>query len=111
MGADIQLVKKSVMLESWRAEIESCQASGMTVRKWCELNGVNIKTYYYHLRRVRERFLEDRNNNVQTVVGIGAVGQAADKIEITDGSLRISMPDNISPELLLTAIGGLKDAR
>lgn len=27
----------------------------MTVQKWCEENGTNPKTYYYHLRKLREK--------------------------------------------------------
>ena len=30
----------------------------MTVTAYCAQNGINIKTYYYHLRKVRERCLE-----------------------------------------------------
>ena len=36
-----------------------CQSSGMTVSAWCELHGINVKTYYYHLRQVRESLLTE----------------------------------------------------
>ena len=34
------------------------QESGMTVTAYCAQNGINIKTYYYRLRKVREQCLE-----------------------------------------------------
>lgn len=39
----------------WTAQIAEQQTSGMTVQKWCEENEINPKTYYYHLRKLREK--------------------------------------------------------
>lgn len=27
----------------------------MTVQRWCKENGINPKTYYYHMRKLREK--------------------------------------------------------
>ena len=51
----ITAVKQEVQLLDWAAHIAAQQASGMTVQKWCEENGINLKTYYYHLRKIREK--------------------------------------------------------
>ena len=51
----ITAVKQEVQLRDWAAQIEAQQASGMTVQKWCAENGINPKTYYYHLRKLREK--------------------------------------------------------
>ena len=51
-------VKQEVRLQEWSAQIEAQQASGLTVQKWCMENGVKPKTYYYHLKKVREQFLD-----------------------------------------------------
>jgi hypothetical protein len=32
---------------------------GQSVRKWCAENGLNEKTYYYRLKRIREEALEE----------------------------------------------------
>ena len=47
----ITAVKQEVQLRDWAAQIAAQQASGMTVQKWCAENGINPKTYYYHLRQ------------------------------------------------------------
>ena len=28
------------------------------IKEWCEQNGINLKTYYYYLRRIRDAMLE-----------------------------------------------------
>ena len=51
MGTEIQTVKNQMTLKNWEQEVAECQSSGMTVSAWSELHGINVKTYYYHLRR------------------------------------------------------------
>ena len=52
----ITTVKKKLRLQEWAAQIEAQQQSGLTVRSWCEQNGISAKTYYYRLRKVRELY-------------------------------------------------------
>ena len=59
MGTEIQTVKNQMTLKNWAQEVAECQSSGMTVSAWCELHGINVKTYYYHLRQVRESLLTE----------------------------------------------------
>ena len=54
----IATVKNEVQLREWQEQIKAQQSSGLTVQQWCKENGVNIKTYYYHLRKVRNQFIE-----------------------------------------------------
>lgn len=42
-----------MQIREWKAQIEAQQASGLIVQKWFAENGVNLKTYYYRLKRVR----------------------------------------------------------
>ena len=51
----ITAVKKEVRMRDWAEQVKAQKASGMTVQKWCEENGINPKTYYYHLRKLREK--------------------------------------------------------
>ncbi|MGN0653496.1 MAG: IS66 family insertion sequence element accessory protein TnpA [Oscillospiraceae bacterium] len=46
-------------LKNWAQEVAECQSSGMTVSAWCELHRINIKTYYDHLRQIRESLLTE----------------------------------------------------
>lgn len=54
----VTLAKTQMRAENWRTLIQNCQQSGQTVVNWCEQNNINIKTYYYWLRRLRKLELE-----------------------------------------------------
>ena len=51
-------VRKQLKLEQWRAIIEECIASGMTVTSWCKSHGIVEQTYYKYLKKFREQELE-----------------------------------------------------
>ncbi len=92
-------VKQDVRLQEWSAQIEAQQASGLTVRQWCIENGVKPKTYYYHLKKVREQFLDSS----PTIVPLNVPQQSAD-IRIEKNGVQISLPVNISPDTLLALV-------
>ena len=48
----LQIMSKQERLEDWTARIMACRSSGMTVRAWCQENGLSEKTYYYWQRRL-----------------------------------------------------------
>ena len=54
----IQSVTAELRLQHWAKIIAECQASTQTVKAWCEANDIHIKTYYYWLRKLRQRTLE-----------------------------------------------------
>ena len=83
MGTEIQTVKNQMTLKNWAEEVAECQSSGMTVSAWCELHGIKVKTYYYHLRRVRESLLTENR-----VVPL-STKNISDYIEIFSGDVRI----------------------
>ena len=55
----VKAVKAQLRLQQWAERISECQASPMTVAAWCEAHDINIKTYYYWLRKVREATVEN----------------------------------------------------
>lgn len=95
-------VKQEVRLQEWSAQIEAQQASGQTVQQWCAENGINLKTYYYRLRKVREQFL----NSSPAIVPLNVPQQSAD-IRIEKNGLQITLPANISPDTLLALVQSL----
>lgn len=54
----VTIVKKQVRKEQWKKLISDCQSSGISVREWCETNGICVQTYYRNLRRLREEICE-----------------------------------------------------
>jgi transposase-like protein len=50
---DVQKVSNEYRLNYWAEIIKECRNSGQTVSSWCEEHGINVKSYYYWLRKVR----------------------------------------------------------
>ena len=60
-------------LRQWTELICECKASGKTVTAWCVKNGINVKTYYYWQKRVREAACEKMETPRLPVVPMGGV--------------------------------------
>ncbi len=52
MEQSLQALSKQERLDAWTTRIMECRNSGMSVRRWCQKNGLNEKTYYYWQRRL-----------------------------------------------------------
>ena len=107
MSKEIQAVKQQVRLESWAAEVESRTSSGLTVQQWCRDNGMSAKTYYYHLRKVRESIIE----STPAIVPLNNKVASSEKIEISDGEINIALPADMNIEALSAVIRVLKNAQ
>jgi transposase-like protein len=95
----ITAVKQDVRLREWAEQLEAQQASGLTVQQWCAENGINAKTYYYRLRKVREQFMEDSPSIVPV-----SVPRSSENIHIEKNGLQISLPADISKEILIALV-------
>lgn len=101
-GTALATVKQKVRLQEWSSQIEAQQASGLTVQQWCMENGLKPKTYYYHLKKVREQFLDSS----PAIVPLNVPQHNAD-IRIEKNGLQITLPANISPDTLLALVQSL----
>lgn len=54
---DIETVCRATRREEWKAKIEACRSSGLTVRDWCEQQEISEPTYYYWLKQLRQEHL------------------------------------------------------
>ena len=95
----ITTIKQEVRLQEWSAQIKAQQASGLTIREWCAENGIKPNTYYNRLRRVREQYMEDSPSVVPV-----SVPRSSENIRIEKNDLRISLPADVSAELLTALV-------
>lgn len=95
----ITTVKREVRLQEWMEQIKAQQESGMTVTAFCAENGINLKTYYYRLRKVREQCLESKPAIVPVVVP-----RVTSDIRIEKNGLQVSLPADISADTLLALV-------
>ena len=113
-SSEIATVKKNIRLQEWSRQIEEQKSSGLSVQEWCQQYGINSKTYYYHLRKVREEFLRSgKAKNTQTqdetecaVVPI-LTAPIIGNVIIEKNGLRITLPENISAEVLIAVVSKL----
>lgn len=113
-ASEIVKVKKKVRLQEWKQQIEEQKMSGLSVQEWCEQKGINPKTYYYHLRKVREEILRsDKSENDQApndtecaVVPI-PTSPVVGNITMEKNGLHITLPESISAEILIAVVDKL----
>ena len=55
-------IRRAAQIPMWRERIQKCRSSGMTVRRWCEENQIQAKTYY----RWEKRCLENATEIIRT---------------------------------------------
>ncbi len=96
----IQLVKSEVQLKTWQDQVEAQKSSGLSVRIWCAENGINEKTFYYRMRKVRERF----PGNQPAIVPLNTSINSSSEIRLEKNGLNILLPSDISSETLFALV-------
>lgn len=120
----ISHVKTNMRIRAWADMIRERNESGLTTSEWCINNGINLKTYYYRQRKVREYICEhDMSNDSDfgslasnqisqhdiVPLSIGAItNNDTRQIKITTANISVELPATIQPQLLKAAIEGLK---
>lgn len=114
----IREAKRSIMLKNWKEEVEAQVSSGLSVSEWCHANNIAPKNYYYHLRKVREFFLEfsEQPEERQEIVSVTEISKTDPQIEtlpatnvvIRKDGMEVEIPENISPQMLKLLLEGLK---
>ncbi|WP_104373666.1 IS66 family insertion sequence element accessory protein TnpA [Desulfocucumis palustris] len=63
---ELTRVKIHFRMEHWMPLIKECQASGMSVKSWCQQNDIKESAYYYWLKRIRREACAKQLPAVQT---------------------------------------------
>ena len=97
-------IKSKVSLQEWQQRILDCQSSGMSVKAWCQANGISTGSYYFHLRKIRESVLE--KNQIIPLEPPKPVSSSGIRIE--SAGITIILPETISAEQLAAVLSALK---
>ena len=97
-------IKSKVSLQEWQQRVLDCQNSGMSVKAWCQQNGISTGSYYFHLRKIRESVLEE--NQIIPLEPPKPVSPSGIRIE--SDSITITLPETVSPEQLTAVLTALK---
>ena len=119
----IREIKKQVRHKEWAAMVQECQTSGKNVEEWCNENGINISTYYKRLNVIRTELIEESENQSIVPVSVSAAVSDAsnsvianavkecsceDKIMMRKNGIEIELPENVSADIILALLRGLK---
>ena len=121
--ATIREVKKELRHREWAEEIAECQSSGMKIRNWCQMKGISCNTYYRRLQIVRTELLAQTEQSMQQIVPLSSAmalqssapepmlkGSAAcEKIMIRKNGIEIELPQEVSEQMLLALLRGLRE--
>ena len=105
----IAKVKKEIKLAQWVEMIRQRNESGLSVTEWCKQNGIHIKTYYYRLKRVRQAVCSEmERHDIVPVEPIAGTEITTEKIELSIGDVKISLPDDFNESTLKRLLGVLR---
>ena len=97
-------IKRKVSLQEWQQRILDCQSSGMSVKKWCQANGISTGSYYFHLRKIRESVLEEH----QIIPLDPPKPVSSTGIRIESAGITVTLPETVSTEQLAAVLAALK---
>lgn len=66
-GMTIQSVGQRQRLLEWSQRVADCRQSGMSVKRWCEENGVTTKTYYTWQKKVFTAMVEQQRTQLEDI--------------------------------------------
>lgn len=106
---EIAKVKKEVKLAQWVEMVKSRNESGLTVTDWCKQNSINLKTYYYRLKRLRQAVCNEiEQHDIVPVKPAEEPQSEGRNIELIVGDVKLSLPDNFNEDTLRRLIGVLR---
>ncbi|WP_417204686.1 IS66 family insertion sequence element accessory protein TnpA [Acetoanaerobium sticklandii] len=128
MDNSVRKVTTQIRKDTWMKNISDRNASGLTIRQWCNLNNVNETSYYYWLKKVRREIIDStqlaEENDLAFVPMLlestepNSSQQQRNKINTTDsseitikvGDMTIEFGKESSQELILNVLKVLKNA-
>ncbi len=113
---DVTTVKMNYRFEQWSKTISACQSSGQTVTCWCSDNGINVKSYYYWLRKIRKQACDSVTSSsvpeIREIVPVHkdsiVAAVSSRPITLHVGTATLEIPDGSRPEAIAAVLTALK---
>ena len=115
----IQTLGQRQRLLEWSQRVADCRQSGMSVKRWCDENGVSTKTYYTWQKKVFSAMVEQQKLRLEAEGEEGrfaelpvprqiqrAPGDLAASIQV--GQASVNIYSGADPELAQALILALK---
>ena len=102
MSKGLRVVKENSNLAEWSQQVEDCRSSGLSVRSWCERNGIAVSTFHYRQQKVWKA-LQRQNQFVEVPVSIDQCCSTSVAATVHFGEVRADI-HNGADEATLTAL-------
>ena len=98
MAEQTTLVAQQARLMQWAEQIKSCQnrPDGMDISTWCAQHNISKANYYYHLKKVRQMYLEQFPEKEHPAF-----------VELTKPKIEKALPSDESPVIRIRNNHGL----
>ena len=64
---EIKEIKEEYRMQEMQKAIQARTESGLTVSEWCQRNNLSEGSYYYWLRKIREKAIEEINTRNEII--------------------------------------------
>ena len=106
---EIARIKNEVRLKQWAEMVQLRNESGLNVSQWCRQNGINQKTYYYRLNRVRKALCgEVEKHEIVPVSTEPEIAVSHEQISLSVGNVVVNLPEDFNSETLRQLLVVLK---
>lgn len=106
---EIARIKNEVRLKQWTEMVRQRNESGLNVSQWCRQNGINQKTYYYRLNRVRKALCgEVEKHEIVPVSTEPEIAVSHEQISLSVGNVVVNLPDDFNEDTLKRLLGVLR---
>ena len=105
MEQGLQKMRRESNLAIWAERVEACRSSGLTIRRWCEENGVAPNTYYRWQKKVYDAVFPDQGQFYEVPVSKPSAGIAM-TIEI--GGITVNVRHGADEATILAALRAIK---
>ena len=118
MATGVQELKLAARMQEWSVRITECRSSGMSVRAWCNEQGISVQTYYRWEKRFVEKATQRLSLPAPTQAGLlmrvnpdAMPGDDADRIgqsiTVRHGESVITLPAGSSAEAVADLVRAL----
>lgn len=101
-------INQEINKQEWIEKIKQCRSSGLSIKKWCEINNVPQPTYYYWLKRIRTKICDTivKEEPISLVPSIVEIDNSTVAV-LMKGDIRIELSNSVSKELLTVILYNL----
>lgn len=115
---NVDKLSQEVKMQQWANLIKTCRESELSVKEWCKQNNIAEQTYYYWLKKIREKLVEQtpiQADNPETKTtfipiefnSVAIEKKKTSKIIINKDDIHIEVPETINEDLMMNIVRSL----